>query len=342
MLEPVVAEPAALPLWRPRTARAGLASIGTMLDSQALAKAVAGGVNTDAALITAWTVLASRYLDTPQVTVGICDGADANAVKDDKPWAMVVPVEPDSIVAQVYRHVNLQLSHEQTTTTNSGATIGSSFNSLVVLGQSAVLQDNGPWHSAMQRQHCSVLIRLTANQNSRSIHLSYDKAMYADEAIQELGMQLSAVFTALLNALSASNNHAEVRVRDLAWVSGQQKTRLLDLATVSANSKDNIADTLSVSITERFNQWVATTPDQIALVHGQKAMTYSELHLRVTALAYELRSKYGMSCESRVAVFGQRSAEVTIAIMAVVYASGTFVPIDSQLPMDRVAYILDD
>ncbi|KAJ1972114.1 hypothetical protein H4R34_005520, partial [Dimargaris verticillata] len=170
----------------------------------------------------------------------------------------------------------------------------------------------------------------------------HSKAVYADEAIQELAAQLSIVFTALLTALSAYAGKANVRVKDLPWVSAQQRGRLLELAAVSLTNKGRFPEAQDVSIQALFSQWAAKTPDQTALVHGKKTLTYGEMHHHVSALAYKLHSKYGVSRESRVAVFGQRSVDVSIAIMAVVYTGGAFVPIDSQFPSDRVAYILED
>ncbi|KAJ1972044.1 hypothetical protein H4R35_004897, partial [Dimargaris xerosporica] len=340
MSEPEIVNPSLLPLWRPRSPCSGIATIIASFDGYVLKKADASDVDRDSALITAWAVLVSRYVDTAQVAVGLLSNSNEDEAYSN-PIALAIPVLADSLVADVHRCVYSNINHGQSTAGGTGP-VKCPFNALVVLGQSAALQENNPWPNAMQRQHCSLLIRHTAGQESCSIHLSYDRAVYADEAIQELAAQLSTLFTALLTALSAANGQASMRVQDLPWVSGRQRECLLELATVSVASKSGSPEPLGVSIQGLFTQWTAKNPDQAALIHGRNAMTYGELHHHVSALAYELRSKHGVSCESRVAVFGQRSVEVSIAIMAVVYAGGAFVPIDSQLPSDRVAYILDD
>ncbi|KAJ1971205.1 hypothetical protein H4R35_005403, partial [Dimargaris xerosporica] len=248
----------------------------------------------------------------------------------------------ESLAADVYSCVHSKVSHGQTAAEGASQASRTCFHALVAFGQSAALQENSPWHEAMQRQHCSLLIRLTARQASPSIHLSYDQAVYADEAIQGLAVQLLTVFTALLTALSATDDQASVRVKDLPWVSEQQRERLLELAIVSVPHKDDSPQPLDVSTQALFARWAANTPDQMALVHGSKTMTYGELHYHVSALAYRLHAKYDASHGARVAIFGQRSVETSMAIMAVVCAGGAFVPIDSQIPADRVAHILDD
>ncbi|KAJ1967900.1 hypothetical protein H4R35_006583, partial [Dimargaris xerosporica] len=341
MLELTAVDPVPLPLWRPPSLRSGIATTTASTDDLVCENAVANGINGDSALLTAWAVLASRYLDTAQVTVGLLSGS-YESIANHGASGLTIAVSTESLVADVYSCVDSTITHGQTVATCSGSFSDNPFNTLVVVGQSAALQGSDPWPNAMQSQHCSLLIRRAASQVSPSIHLSFDQAVYADEAIQELAVQLSTVLAALLTALSATDGQASVRVKDLPWVSDHQRKRLLELATASVTSKDGFPKPLDVSIQELFTQWTAKNPSQAALVHGQKTMTYGELHHRVSALANELRSKHGVSCETRVAIFGQRSVEASIAIMAVVYAGGAFVPIDSQLPLDRVAYILDD
>ncbi|KAJ1971887.1 hypothetical protein H4R35_004995, partial [Dimargaris xerosporica] len=340
MSGPAIVNPGLLPLWRPRSPRSGIATITASFDGYVLRKAEASGVDGNSALITAWAVLVSRYVDTAQVAVGLLSGLNEDETHSN-PVGLAIPVSTDSLVADVHSCVYSNIKHGQSAADDI-VPVKRPFNALVVLGQSAALQENDPWLNAMQRQHCSLLIRHTAGQESCSIHLSYDRAVYADKAIQELAAQLSTLFTALLAALSATNDQASMRVQDVPWVSDRQRECLLELATVSVASKSGSPEPLGVSIQGLFTQWTAKNPDQAALIHGRNAMMYGELHHHASALAYELRSKHGVSCESRVAVFGQRSVEVSIAIMAVVYAGGAFVPIDSQLPSDRVAYILDD
>ncbi|KAJ1971351.1 hypothetical protein H4R35_005315, partial [Dimargaris xerosporica] len=338
MPESAAVDSGLLPLSRPQSPRSGIATTTASLDGQIFEKAKACGINGASALITAWVVLASRYLDAAQVSVGLWDSSSDSAAAN-RPRELAIPVSAELSAVDVYSCVCTKASRGQTVGGGIDPAGHHRFSALVVLGQPAALQANDPWASALQRQHCSLLIRRAASQDSSLIQLSYDQAVYADEAIQGVAAQLSTVLAALLTALAASGSQASVRIKDLPWVSDQQRESLLELATVSAGSNP---EPLGVSIQEQFNQWTAAAPGQAALADGQKSMTYGELHHHVNALACELQSRYGVTCETRVAVFGQRSVELSIAIMAVVCAGGALVPIDSQFPSARVAYILDD
>ncbi|KAJ1973504.1 hypothetical protein H4R34_005053, partial [Dimargaris verticillata] len=291
MPEPALVDPVLLPLWRPRFPCSGIATTTTSLDGQAMEKAAASGVNVGVALVTAWAVLVSRYVDTSHIAVDLLGDSSENAA-NTVPKELAVPVSAESLVADVYRCVHSKVSLGQTAAEGIDSIDHHRSNALVFLGPSDALHEDDPWHSAMQRQHCSLLIRHAAGQASSLIHISYDQAMYADEAIQELAAQLSTVFAALLTALSAPAGEANVRVKDLPRVSAQQRERLLELATVSLTSKGGFPNPQDMSIQALFTQWAAKAPDQAALVHGKKALTYGELHHHVSALAYKLHSKY--------------------------------------------------
>ncbi len=71
------------------------------------------------------------------------------------------------------------------------------------------------------------------------------------------------------------------------------------------------------------------------------ALSYGELNLRANQLARHLVT-LGVTAEVRVGVALPRSAELVIALMAVLKAGGTYVPLDPDYPADRVAYMLDD
>ena len=83
------------------------------------------------------------------------------------------------------------------------------------------------------------------------------------------------------------------------------------------------------------------TPDAEALVFGRRRLTYAELDARADALASRLRD-LGVALETPVAVCLARSPEMVVALLGILKAGGTYVPIDSTSPADRIAYILMD
>jgi len=81
--------------------------------------------------------------------------------------------------------------------------------------------------------------------------------------------------------------------------------------------------------------------DAIAIVDGQRRMSYRELLLRADALARELEAR-GIGPRDLVGVALPRSAELVVAVVGVVRAGAAYVPIDLNQPAARRALILSD
>jgi amino acid adenylation domain-containing protein len=90
-----------------------------------------------------------------------------------------------------------------------------------------------------------------------------------------------------------------------------------------------------------FAEQAKRTPDAIALVHGDAALTYAELEARVNRLANYLRM-LGAGPEVRVGVCLSRTPDLVTALLAVQAAGAAYVPLDPAYPEDRVAFMLAD
>ncbi|MFF3411778.1 amino acid adenylation domain-containing protein [Streptomyces sp. NPDC002742] len=82
-------------------------------------------------------------------------------------------------------------------------------------------------------------------------------------------------------------------------------------------------------------------PDAPAVVCGKRTLTYGELSIRVGQLAHWLREQ-GVRPESAVVVCLDRGPDLVVALLAVLTAGGTYVPLDPQHPAERIAYTAQD
>ncbi|GLY50354.1 hypothetical protein Lesp01_40100 [Lentzea sp. NBRC 102530] len=92
---------------------------------------------------------------------------------------------------------------------------------------------------------------------------------------------------------------------------------------------------------EVFQDRVARTPDATALVDGTRSWTFAEVNADANRLAHHLIAA-GAGPESVVALALPRSAELVVAILAVLKAGGAYLPIDPAHPAERIAFLLDD
>ncbi|MGW2263282.1 amino acid adenylation domain-containing protein [Streptomyces koyangensis] len=90
-----------------------------------------------------------------------------------------------------------------------------------------------------------------------------------------------------------------------------------------------------------FAEQVARTPDATALTFRDASLTYAELDARAEVLARRLAAA-GAGPERFVALLLPRSAELVVAILAVLRTGAAYVPIDPEYPAQRVGYVLDD
>ncbi|CAM5357466.1 NRPS protein OS=Streptomyces glaucescens OX=1907 GN=nrps2B PE=4 SV=1 [Streptomyces glaucescens] len=96
-----------------------------------------------------------------------------------------------------------------------------------------------------------------------------------------------------------------------------------------------------VSLPVLFGEQAARTPDAVAVVAGERSLTYAELDAWSNRVARWLIAS-GVRAESFVGVMLPRSVELVVALLGVVKAGGAYVPVDVDYPAERVGQILGD
>ncbi len=91
----------------------------------------------------------------------------------------------------------------------------------------------------------------------------------------------------------------------------------------------------------RFEAWAEGTPDAVAAVCGDRALSYGELDRRANRLANRLRER-GVRPGARVAIWLERSVEVAIGILGALKAGAAWLPLDQAYPLDRLAFMVAD
>jgi amino acid adenylation domain-containing protein len=94
-------------------------------------------------------------------------------------------------------------------------------------------------------------------------------------------------------------------------------------------------------IHELILEQVNRTPNAIAAVFNEQALTYRELDQRANQLAHYL-VRHGVGLQSKVAICLNRSAEMLQALLAVLKCGATYLPLDPALPRERVQFILEE
>jgi len=95
------------------------------------------------------------------------------------------------------------------------------------------------------------------------------------------------------------------------------------------------------SINELFAEQAAARPEAVAVVAEDLHLSYGDLDRRANRLAHHLRA-LGVAPESTVALCVERSAALLVATLAVLKAGGAYLPLDPEVPQDRLRWLLAD
>lgn len=86
---------------------------------------------------------------------------------------------------------------------------------------------------------------------------------------------------------------------------------------------------------------VERTPDAVAVVYGEKKLTYRELNRRANQLAHRLRT-LNVGPDVLVGLCVERSLEMVVGLLGILKAGGAYVPLDPSYPKERLAFMLED
>lgn len=139
-----------------------------------------------------------------------------------------------------------------------------------------------------------------------------------------------------INILREVMNNQNVKIEDIEVLDKVEREHLLyDFNNTELNyAKEK-------TIQELFEEQVARTPKDTAIVFKNQTLTYKQLDEKSNQLARLLRNK-GVGADNIVGIMTERSPEMLIGIIGVLKAGGAYLPIDPGYPVDRIQYMLED
>ena len=90
-----------------------------------------------------------------------------------------------------------------------------------------------------------------------------------------------------------------------------------------------------------FESQVERTPQAVAVIAGDKALTYAEVDARANRLAHALRSR-GVSAGQRIGLCLERGTEMLVALLAIAKSGAAYVPLDPAFPRERLRFMAED
>ncbi|HEY6549539.1 MAG TPA: amino acid adenylation domain-containing protein, partial [Vicinamibacteria bacterium] len=122
---------------------------------------------------------------------------------------------------------------------------------------------------------------------------------------------------------------------ELALLTAAERHQLL------AEWNDTGAEELGELLHELFERRVELDPKAVAVVSGERSLSYGELDRRARRIARALR-RLGGGPEVPVGLCLERTENLLAGVLGILVAGGTYVPLDPAYPPERNAFVLRD
>ncbi|MGW1278684.1 amino acid adenylation domain-containing protein [Streptomyces tsukubensis] len=157
--------------------------------------------------------------------------------------------------------------------------------------------------------------------------LDYQKDLYTLHEAEAVGARLVRILDRIL-----ADPHAPAATIDV--LSPAERDHLLHTVNDTAHPATG------TTLPDAFEAQADRTPDRTAVIGEDETLTYRELNRRANRLAHWLTAQ-GAGPDRPVAVRIPRSAGLMVAAFAVTKAGAAYLPVDPELPPDRVRHMLD-
>ena len=212
------------------------------------------------------------------------------------------------------------------------------------LFESIVVFENYPLDTSLQASHESIAIAEVENTSAidfpltmtaflrpeLALRIEYDSERFEETEIARLLSHFEMILAEISNATT------ETRLRDLSMLSATEREQQLREWNPSP-----VPLPAAASIVQLFEAQVERTPEALALIFGERRLSYRELNERANRLGHYLQES-GVGPEDFVALLFDRSMEMVIGLLAVLKAGAAFLPLDPTYPDARLSYLLAD
>ncbi|MEJ8654156.1 non-ribosomal peptide synthase/polyketide synthase [Streptomyces sp. MS1.AVA.3] len=161
-----------------------------------------------------------------------------------------------------------------------------------------------------------------------TVALDYDPAAFDATTVERLG----ACLRVLLTEMAADPDR---RLGDLPLLTEEERDHVLrEFGGPAAPQPRRV-------LPEVFEEQAGRTPHAAAVLAGDDRLTYRELNERANRLARLLIAS-GAGPERFVALALPRTADLIVALLAVLKSGAGYLPVDPKYPAERVSFLFDD
>ncbi|MBP0020802.1 MAG: amino acid adenylation domain-containing protein [Cyanobacteria bacterium SBLK] len=173
------------------------------------------------------------------------------------------------------------------------------------------------------------LTAIVSSRQGLSIRLRYDTHRFDPDAIARLGGHLQTL-------LAEIAREPERPLSQFSLLTAAERQQVL--VEWNDTQREYPRD---LCIHQLFESQVQTAPDAIAVVDGDRQITYQALNHRANQLARYLQS-LGVKPGDSVGISLERSLDLIIGFLAILKAGAAYLPLDPSYPIDRLLHMVTD
>lgn len=174
-----------------------------------------------------------------------------------------------------------------------------------------------------------VTLRVEENEDGISFDFEYCTALFKKETILQIIQHYKEILKAVIEDTSQP-------IGRLNMLTSKEITEINQAANTTAFAFEKSSYTIDQLFSEKAKQY----PNKIGFVDADKRLTLSEVDELSTNLASHILDKGG--ADNLIAIYMEPSVEVMIAILAIFKAGAAYLPIDTELPKERIEHIIKD
>ncbi|WP_432409143.1 amino acid adenylation domain-containing protein [Wukongibacter sp. M2B1] len=192
----------------------------------------------------------------------------------------------------------------------------------------AVMENLSNFNKASSYQ-CEMMFRFNLRKDTIEGKIEYNSQIFSKGMIRQISKHL-------INFLTIVITQPDIEIFNIDILDKEEKDKIL------YDFNKNLTDYPSnKTIHQLFEEQVDRNPNNIAIVFGNKQLTYKELNERSNQIAnYLLRRNIQKG--SIISILMDRSINMIAGILGILKAGGVYLPIDPNYPIERIKYTIDD
>lgn len=175
----------------------------------------------------------------------------------------------------------------------------------------------------------TLVVTLFPKEKGSVLEFCYDDGLFLPETIERIRDRF-------IYLIENASSLLEIPVNKLPLAGEQERQQLMNW------SKGKITQYGSgISIDEAFQRAVERNPSKVAIIKGDREISYELLSEKASKLA-RLLGRKGLAPDQVCAIHMDRSVDFIVTVLAIVKSGGVYLPLDPNLPQERGRYILED